>query len=142
MLLYRSPQLFSVLHTPLVFCPVSVTFLLRFHSSPVFSALHLFSLFSIALSTVLSTISAQGNITVSSTRQFFVKQTCSNQDCSFYTTPIVTVVFSSFSIITLYDDLTISHFQLLDRIVGMHFTSDCNLFTRVLPPQPPPPPPT
>ena len=85
MLLYRSPDLFSVLHTPLVFCPVSVTFLLCFHSSPVFSALHLFSLFSIALSTVLSTISAQGNITVSSTvtRQFFCKTNLQQQGLCF-----------------------------------------------------------
>ena len=59
MLLHCSPQFFCVLHTPLVFCPVSVTFLLCFHSSPVFSALHLSSLLSIALSTVLSTISAR-----------------------------------------------------------------------------------
>ena len=137
MLLHCSSQFFCVLHSPLVFPPVSATFLLCF---PQFSCVLCSSPFFIVLYCSLYKIIH--HLSTKATSQFLLlgnflqKQTCSNYDCRSCFVGIYLII-SSFSIISLYDNLTISHFQLLERIVGMHFTSDCSLFTRVpLPPAP------
>ena len=110
---FHTTLLYSLLFQPHCYC--------IFHSSPVFCAPHLSSLFSIALCTVSSTISARW------------------QHHSFFYFVGIYLIFSPFSIITLLIVWWFNHFTF--PIVRSHCGNAFHQWLQLIHPCPPPPAP-